>query len=60
MDDAVFQCLALPSIPDETVPRCVLLVCTGQEIDDLVGIAHNCDGVGLGDNCGAACALWCG
>ena len=53
MNDAVFQCLALPGIPDGTLPRCVLLVCTGQEFDDLEGIAHTCDGVGLGDNCGA-------
>ena len=53
MDDAVFQCLSPPCFPDETLPRCVLLVCTGQEFDDLEGIAHNCDGVGLDDNCGA-------
>ena len=51
MDDAVFQCLAPPRVPDGTLPRCVLLVCTGQAFDDLDGIAHNCDGVGLGDNC---------
>ena len=53
MVNAVFQCLAPPSTPDGTLPRCVLLACTGQEFDDLEGIAHNCDGVGLGDNCGA-------
>ena len=40
-------------MPDGTLPRCVLPVCTGQEFDNLEGIAHNCDGVGLGDNCGA-------
>ena len=38
---------------DGALPRCVLLVCTGQEFDDLEGIAHPCDGVGLGGNCGA-------
>ena len=52
MDDTVFQCLAPPGFPDETLPRCVLLVCTGQEFDDLEGFAHNFDRVGLGDNCG--------
>ena len=53
MDDAVFQCLAPPGFPDGTLPRCVLQVCTGQEFDGLEGIAHTCDGVGLGDKCGA-------
>ena len=53
MDDAVFKCLAPPGVPDETLPRCVLLDCTGQEFDGLDGIAPTCDGVGLGDNCGA-------
>ena len=38
---------------DGTLPSCVLPVCTGQEFD---GIAHTCDGVGLGDNCGAESA----
>ena len=52
MDNAVFQCLAFPGIPDGTLPRCVLLVCHVQEFDGLEGIAHTCDGVGLGDNCG--------
>ena len=56
MDDAVFQCLAPPGVPDGTLPKCVLLVCTGQEFDGLEGIAHTCDGVGLGDNCGTECA----
>ena len=56
MDHAVFQWLAPPGMPDETLPRCALLVCTGQEFDDLEGIAHNCDGVDLGDNCGVECA----
>ena len=42
-DNAVSQCLAPPGVPDGTL----------QEFDDLQGIAHNCDGVGLGDNCGA-------
>ena len=55
MDDAFFQCLVPPGIPDGTLPRCVLPVCAGQEVDDLEGIAHTCDGVGLGDNCGAEC-----
>ena len=54
IDDAVCKCLALPGIPDETL--CALLVCTGQECDDLEGIAHNCDSVNLGGNCGAECA----
>ena len=53
MGDAVSQCPARPGIPDGTLPRCVLPVCSGQEFDDLEGIAHNCDGVGLGDKCGA-------
>ena len=56
MDDAVFQCLAPPGMPDGTLPRCVLLVGTSQEFDGLEGIAHTCDGVGLGDNGGAECA----
>ena len=42
---------------DGTLPRCVLLVCTGQEFDNLEGIAHPCDGVGLGGNCGAEMAM---
>ena len=49
MNDAVFQCLAFPGIPD----GCVLPNGTGQEFDGLEGIAHTCDGVGLGDNCEA-------
>ena len=49
MDDAVFKCLAPPGIPDGTLPRCVLLVCIGQEFKGLEGIAHTCGGVGLGD-----------
>ena len=40
MDDAVFKCLAPPGIPDGLLPRCVSLVCTGQELDGLEGIAH--------------------
>ena len=60
MDDAVFKCPAPPSIPDGTLPRCVLLVCTGQKFDDLEGIAHNCDGVGLGDNWRSRVRSWCG
>ena len=55
MDDAVFKCLAPPGTPDGTLPSCVLLVCPGQEFDGLEGITHTCDGVGLGDNCGAEC-----
>ena len=31
MDDAVFKCLAPPYFPDKTMPKCVLLVCPGQE-----------------------------
>ena len=42
MDNAVFQCLVPPGMSDGTL----------QELNDLEGIAHNCDGVGLGDNCG--------
>ena len=53
---AVFKCLAPPGIPDGTLPSCELLVCLGQEFDGLEGITHTCDGVGLGDNCGAECA----
>ena len=56
MDDAVFKCLASPGLPDGTLPSCVLLVCLGKEFDSLEGITYNCDGVGLGDNCGAECA----
>ena len=56
MNDAVFQCLAPPGKPDGTLRRCVLVVCLGQEFDGLEGITHTCDGVGLGDNCGAECA----
>ena len=52
MDDVFFfRCLDPPGIPDGTLPRCVLLVCTVQEVDGLKG-----DGVGLGDNCGEECA----
>ena len=40
VEDTVFQCLGPPGIPDESLPRWVLLVCTGQEFDDLEGIAH--------------------
>ena len=32
------------------------MLAAGQEFDGLEGIAHTCDGVGLGDNCGAECA----
>ena len=52
MDDALFQCLALPGVPDETFPWREMLVCTGQEFDGWEGVADTCDGVGLGDNCG--------
>ena len=52
MDDAVFKCPSPPSFPDGTLPRCVLPVCTGQKFDNLEGITHTCDGVGLGDDCG--------
>ena len=50
--DTVFQCLAPPGKSDGTLPRCVLLVGIGQEFDGLEDVAHNCDGVGLGDHCG--------
>ena len=36
--------------------RCVLLVCASQGVNGLEGIAHTCDGVGLGDNWGAESA----
>ena len=52
-DDAVFKCPAPPGIAVGTLPSCVLLVCPGQEFDGLEGITHTCDGVGLGDSCGA-------
>ena len=56
MDDAVLKCLAPPGIPDGTLPRCVLLVCTGQEFDGMEVVAHTCKGIDLGDNCGRECA----
>ena len=37
---------------DGTLPRCELLVCTGQEFDGWEDVADTCDCVGLGDNCG--------
>ena len=40
-------------VPDGTLTRCVPLVCPGQEFD---GLEDTCDGVGLGDTCGAECA----
>ena len=49
MYDTVFKGLAPPCISDGTLPRCVLLVGTGQE-DGLEDVAHTCDGVGLGDH----------
>ena len=52
MEDTVFQCLALPGVPDGTLPWREMLVCTGQEFDGWEGVADTCDGVGLGDNCG--------
>ena len=45
---------------DGTLPRCELLVCTGQEFDGCEDVADTCDGVGLGDNCGTEGVPWCG
>ena len=45
MYDTVFPGLAPPCISDETLPRCVPLVGTGQEFDGLEDVAHTCDGV---------------
>ena len=53
MYDTVFKCLAPPCLSDGTLPSCVLLVGTGQEVDGLEDVAHTCDDVGLGDHGGA-------
>ena len=51
MCDAIFQYLALPGVPDGTLPGDVPLVCPGQEFDGSEGVAHTNDGGGLGDSC---------
>ena len=55
-EDTVFQCLAVPCILDGTLPRCVLLVGTGQEFADLEDMAQTCDDVSLCDHCEAESA----
>ena len=50
MDDAVFQCLAPPGIPDETLPRCVYWLGI-RPLGGYRAQMRRC--VGLDDNCGA-------
>ena len=48
----MFKRLAPPCLPGGTLPRCMLQVGCGQEIDGLKDEPHPRDGVCIGDHCG--------